>query len=619
MKKSLLTFFLIIPFVCSVNLWADRAGYTITNYSFDGVYHSNNTVTVKETISVNFYEPRHGIYHTIPQFVYINVSPDENYPIVKKYYTKIKNYSATGDKCSTETSDGNFVFKIGDKNREITGNKTYEFKYTYVFPDDRYSDADFIYYSVLGSEWATTIDRFDYKLTFENGVPDNLEVYSGGYGDEGDALNVSCKLNGNTITGTVVNIDPYNAITFYAELPEGYFSNEKTAVSKVLVILLYFVALFGCAFALYKCITVTPKKPVQTVEFYPPEGITSGEVGTIIDNSADNIDLISMIPWFAHKGYLSISEEKKILKTHTILKKLKDLPADAPTYQKTFFDGLFSSKDEVDLADLSNSFVESLTSAKKSLKDVFKGEKRLFENDFAGYALGILTTILVALTLSNDTPVKYFENSTGITISLIPIILAFIRNPSTYKRFINKKAFIFLNIVYIAVATISILFYWIYSYAGDEEVLIPYWASVIILILNKAVNFLCYRNRQPTQWNLEMTGKLMGLKEFIRTAELPRLKLLMDENPEYFYDILPYAMVFGLSDKWGKLFKDLNVKQPEWYHTNGNIMFSASHLTSTIQTSITSTITQTVAKSAAKSSGGGFSGGGGGGGGGGSW
>ncbi len=125
----------------------------------------------------------------------------------------------------------------------------------------------------------------------------------------------------------------------------------------------------------------------------------------------------------------------------------------------------------------------------------------------------------------------------------------------------------------------------------------------------------------------------MGLKQFIKTAEIDQLKMLVDENPEYFYKVLPYAMVFDLTDKWTNLFKDIDMQKPDWYQDSRAVkntfsyypLMMASCLNS-INGGISSEITRHLSsqsKSFAGGSssfgGGGFSGGGAGGGGGGSW
>ena len=39
------------------------------------------------------------------------------------------------------------------------------------------------------------------------------------------------------------------------------------------------------------------------------------------------------------------------------------------------------------------------------------------------------------------------------------------------------------------------------------------------------------------------------------------------DNPEYFYNILPYAYVLGVSDKWMKKFEGITMEAPHWYYS----------------------------------------------------
>ena len=47
---------------------------------------------------------------------------------------------------------------------------------------------------------------------------------------------------------------------------------------------------------------------------------------------------------------------------------------------------------------------------------------------------------------------------------------------------------------------------------------------------------------------------------------MDRLEALVEQDPKYFYSILPYAYVFGLSDKWAKKFKSIAVEPPNWFY-----------------------------------------------------
>ncbi|HIS90954.1 MAG TPA: DUF2207 domain-containing protein, partial [Candidatus Faecisoma merdavium] len=124
-----------------------------------------------------------------------------------------------------------------------------------------------------------------------------------------------------------------------------------------------------------------------------------------------------------------------------------------------------------------------------------------------------------------------------------------------------------------------------------------------------------------TKYGNEMLGKIKGFKNFLETVEKEKLELLVMQNPNYFYDILPYTYVLGVSDKWIKKFETISLQAPSWYDSSnafdvssfGTFMYSTMISAQGAMTSSPSSY------SGGGSSGGGSSGGGSGGGGGGSW
>ena len=117
-------------------------------------------------------------------------------------------------------------------------------------------------------------------------------------------------------------------------------------------------------------------------------------------------------------------------------------------------------------------------------------------------------------------------------------------------------------------------------------------------------------------------------KNFLETVEKEKLEALVIDNPTYFYDILPYTYVLGVSDKWINKFETISLKEPDWYEgcssfdyvSFGRFMNSTmSSATTVMSTSPSSNSSSGGSVGSSSSSGGGFSGGGSGGGGGGSW
>ena len=138
---------------------------------------------------------------------------------------------------------------------------------------------------------------------------------------------------------------------------------------------------------------------------------------------------------------------------------------------------------------------------------------------------------------------------------------------------------------------------------------------------------LCFRFlAQRTAYGNEILGKIKGFKNFLETAEKDRLEALVNENPTYFYDILPYTYVLGVSDTWIKKFETINLKAPTWYDSSTSFdMITFSSFMNNTMISAQSAMSSSSSSSSSSggssdgSSGGGSSGGGSGGGGGSSW
>ena len=86
--------------------------------------------------------------------------------------------------------------------------------------------------------------------------------------------------------------------------------------------------------------------------------------------------------------------------------------------------------------------------------------------------------------------------------------------------------------------------------------------------------------------------------------------MLLDENPEYYYDILPYAQVLGVSKQWENKFAGLYMEPPSWLDSHDSTI-TASLALHSLSRSMRSNMTS-MPSSSGGSSGGGFSGGGGG-------
>lgn len=614
--------------------------YVIQDYHVDAELRKNNVLEITETIQVHFYEKQHGIYRNIPTHMYVNRDTSENLDgsssRVMDYANKIRNLSVDDWEYDTEYEDGNYVIRIGDEDTLVKGDQTYQISYRYVMPDDRITNSDFLFYSVLGSGWKTTIKHFSFNLSFEKALPEEaqsaLQVYSGKLGADENALHVMYDLSSTEITGEVYDIAPNQAVTIFTNLPEGYYEGARKTSSlpfKITLVLTIVLALVILAIEFLK----KDKPPVQTIEFHPPEGMSSAEVGTIIDESADDIDMMSLLPWWADQGYLTMEEvpDKKGRTGkhgHFCLHLLKPLPEDAPDYQRTLFKALFPKDKEVaDLSKLKNKFATKFDIAKNQLTLIYKGDKKLSTGLATGICLLTLLCIAYSLMLGFSSQVSLvshlpFGIISGVALLLYGIIRICLRGRDPLRK---TGGWVALSIYGFCTWILAIIMVLLCCSQDCFLSTLPLTcvcclATLAVVNIAKLIHFSAYKQK--------MMGKLMGLRQFIRTAELPQLKMLVDENPSYYYGILPYAMAFGMMDDWAKRFEGMTIPEPDWYQSNDHTMFTLMYLNHQMNHHIQKPIqdikveaatAEMKATSSSSSIGGGFSGGGAVGGGGGSW
>jgi len=628
-------FILLINFLICMTALADREGFYYKSWSVDATINKDNVWNVREVESVFFEEPRHGIYRYIPLDFYarLNAAPEgePHKDVLKQYYVKIEVSSADEAVVSTDDNE-NIVIRFGNPDYEVEGDRTYRCDYTYAYPTDRIDTRDFIYHTLKPADVNERVEEFRFNLYFEKPLPDDianrLVIYRGQWGKNSTIDSIAdLVITPSRISGTVTNLNPKEALTIYAELPEGFWENPNS-VSPTFAISCAVIAIVLALLLLY--FELSYRRPVATkvIEYYAPDDITPSEVGVIIDDTTDTIDLTALVPWLAQKGYISIKEIKNdsLLKKKTDIEltKLKSLPDDAPVYQQKIMEMLFPNDSDTQLMSELGEHPKKVEAAKSALTNHFTGERKLMDLHYGGLAFAVV--IFSTLAFAFNSLLDYFDITTLLTAFLLWAIsmgCAFaVRILNTAKDdFRSKATMITLFVARLLVfLVVCVILKFIYSEESDNA--IPEWLMLIMVVLSYLSAEFSGRLNHDTPYRMTLKGRLLGFQEFISTAEKDRLQMLVDRDPEYFYSVLPYAMIFDLSDKWITLFKDINIKQTDWYQSSGP--YDSIHYISSLNQGMSSTVNSAITtsshdSSSGGSSGGGFSGGGGGGGGGGSW
>ena len=589
----------------SANQVAD--GFTIEGYEVDLDVGIDNKVEVTEVININFYESgHHGIYKFTPYW--LEYTGKDGKTIKRK--SNIINLRSIGDKYTLDTVNKKERIKIGSAYTTVSGDQTYTIKYTYDMGKDPYSGFDEFIFHAFGDFCGTEIKNPKIVVHMPKDIDNyTVDVFTDKYRQNNVNHLVNKEINGNTITITASDLRLSKSLTFDIALPEGYFTGGSWNYGWIsFIISLVIIALTIYLIRLWSKHGKNYEKKIPTVEFYAPEGLSSAEIGYIYNNRHVSKKLtISLILQLASKGYIKIDEIKegkrkskiKITKLNippakpkynyetmpkrTIgIKKLKEsddnLSSSAATQMKYYFykgdtreitgniDTFMKVKDE-----LVNGGYISILSDNKDLVDSskevkeYEHQEELYEKELQKYnekmskfpkKTGLENIVYGNLFSSKDVVIlsehtTFYKTFGQVEKELKDSFQNKIHDDKSRKCKI--KAFV-ITLISLILSLIS------FFYIEDMD---PAWSILYFIAFGCVIvdAFLAIIMGRKTEYGEMISARVKGFRDFLVTAEKDKLESLVEQNPHYFYDILPYTYVLNISKKWVKKFED--IKMPE--------------------------------------------------------
>ena len=589
------------------------AGYTTDAFNVEITTDQDHTFHVSEEIRVDFSAPRHGIYRDIP--------------LGGRYYG-VQNVRVYGYDYTSYEEGNALVIQIGSADYTVTGVQDYRISYDIVGYRDDDETKDMLSLDLLPTGWATPIQSSRITMTLPSPV-EGLKFYSGAYGEAESAdANFTIRQDGATITAASRGILPQGeGLTVKADLPEGYWVDPYSRDDD-LPWMYGALGALGMLMLLLWLFVGRDDPIIPTVEFYPPDDMDPLETAYVGNDRVAVKDLSALFMYFANKGYVRIEQTDR--KRFRIVR-LKDPDLAEQKHAREVFHALFSEGNTVDMRHLPGDLGELAPKITAEVKQSFQGKKRSFSAaSLAGRAAGLFCCLLIPFLAAAFTVFLTYGDFSMITAGLAGTIVIFASMVSLVAKTdawrSNKKPVrVFIGFLLLMAGILMEAMAIARSY--------PIMALIFMLsVLAAAIATIFVRRRM----NNELFGKVLGFRDFIKTAEYDRLKMLSDEDPEYYFNILPYAYIFGMSTKWAEKFADFHIDPPRWYASStgtfdpmfGHHMFvyTGNGLNSAVASHYKA-VGESMLSSDSLSSGGGgggfggggFSGGGFGGGGGGAW
>jgi uncharacterized protein (TIGR04222 family) len=576
---------------------------TIRSYDVVITVQPNGDLSVVETIVYDFgSEQRHGIFRDIPtRFHY-----DDTYDRV----TPLRVDEITGSPGTPvgytvgDAGDGKTEIKIGDPDQLITGVHEYTIRYTVQGAMNSFPNRDELYWNAIGDEWDVTVQRATVRVSTPGAIT-GVACFQGQQGTS-DRCAVS-GFQGDTARFGETQIFPYQGLTVVVGIEKGAVAvqppilEERWSVARAFAVtpttgsaagVLAIAGIAGFGFFAWtrgrdrryqgsqvdqvmgnphggsEAVPVGDADAEGPVEFAPPDGIRPGQIGTLIDERANTVDVSATIVDLAVRGFLQIEEIPKegfFGKPDWRLVRSDADDAALLPYERMLLEGLFRDGRETTLSALRTTFADRLRKVEDSLYTDARDE---------GW-----------FTIRPDR-VRLRWRLLGCGLTVLGIIATVALAATTH-----------LGLIGLAALVVGLVFW-----------------------------FGAGRMPSRTAKGTAMLRRVRGYRRVIDTADRYMARWAEQENE--FPKMLPYAIVFGLTDTWAHTFQALAAEASAgiapmvpWY-VSANA-FSAdgfAHAIDGFTVATSGTMTATPAGSGASGfGGGGFSGGGFGGGGGGSW
>ena len=525
----------------------------------------DSSVDVTENITFQFIGgPWHGIYREIP--VEYAGPGGLNYSL----FLSVKSITEDGAKLRYETSrDRQYLkLKIYIPNAD---NSTHTITIEYTVSDALrfFDDHDEFYWNVTGDEWTLPIESASAHIVLPGGASNiRTNVFTGRYHSTG--REAVAEVNGTGVdVHTTAPLGMREGLTIAVAFDKGVV-REPTAFSRFLLylrsnwIFVIPILVFVGMFWLWWTRGRDPRLRPIAAQYGPPDKLSPGEVGTLIDNSADMRDITASIVDLAVRGYMVIEEKQQdhllgLTHSKSYVFHLKKSRADWSTlkaHEQELLDGLFSSGnagDTVTLDQLHNQFYRNIPVIKSKIFGALVEDgyyaRRPDSVRSAYIGFGIVAGIILAaggLSLANK-------------MGLAPL------------PFLVSGALS---------AAIICGFGWFMP--------------------------------AHTQTGARAVEGILGFEDFLKHVEADRFNRTI-KTPEMFEKFLPFAMALGVEKNWSQAFQGIYTQPPQWYQGGS---FGPSFYPYMFVNNLNAMSMQTgsVLASAPRSSGGsGFGGGGGGG------
>ena len=370
-------------------------------------------------------------------------------------------------------------------------------------------------------------------------LPENIDgrpVFKSTYHQDDIDKLLSVTINSNMITGQITQqLKDHESLTLTMVVPPSMFDGVSTYVRVGNPELIPMV-ICAAAALIYWLIFLRGAPLLRVRRNSPPEGITAGELGVRLTMAGT--DLTAMVFSWAQMGYILIQLDER---GRVWLHKKMDMGNERSRFEIKTFQALFGRRDIAEgtgekYARLYRQ-VRKLNPSRKTMVSPKCGNMLIFRYAMCGVML--FCGVCYAMNFTGHTALQVLLS---IVLGALGAAAGWLIQGGMYRIHLRDKASLILSLVLAAA--------W---------VLLGLWAGQWIIGLCAALSQLlaglmaAYGGRR-SELGRQNAAQILGLHQYLRTVERAEIKRIQENDPEYFYNLMPFALALGVDGAFARRF-----------------------------------------------------------------
>ena len=356
------------------------------------------------------------------------------------------------------------------------------------------------------------------------------------YRQESVGSDLSHRIDRNQIIGnSKTTLNDHDGVTMTMIVPKEMFPTVSTYVREGNPEIVPMIVC-GVLALVYWILFLRTLPLVRSRTSTPPEGITAGELGCRLTLSGG--DLTMMVFSWAQLGYLLIHMDGN---GRVLLHKRMDMGNERSQYENKVFRTLFGSRRSVEATGYQYAkLCRKVAGTIPNERNMYKGNSGNMKI-FRGLACGtqIFCGICVAMNMTT-VPVLYILMS--IILAVFGTISAWLIQDIAYRNHLRGKTPVLIGFVCILI--------WIGLGLLCGQVWIPLCSCLAEFLIGY---FAAYGGRRSDLGRHD-AGQVLGFRHYVKHLPRDDIGRLMKNDPDYFFNMAPYALAMGVINPFAKAF-----------------------------------------------------------------